>query len=299
MVTAASYAPAELAQFVIEGLADGLVIGLVALGFTATFNSSGILNFAQGAFVMLGGMLTYLFFSHGWPLLGAGLMAAAIATAASVVSYYGLVFPLQRRQATPFTVLIALFGVHLLAENVVLRTIGSSAVGYPQFSDGRASLLGVTINYQVFWIAGLAVALMALLAAFFGASLTGRAWRAAAADPIAARLMGIRVNRMVMYAFALSGLLGAAAGVLITPLEYTQFNVGLTYAVTGFAAAMIGGLGNMYGAVAGGLILGVAQSLAVAYLPSGYKDVVAFALLYIILVVRPSGLFGSLVEHDR
>jgi branched-chain amino acid transport system permease protein len=149
------------------------------------------------------------------------------------------------------------------------------------------------------WIAGVAALVMLILSLFFRHTLTGRAMRACAINPVGASLMGIEVNVMIRWSFVMSAFLGAVAGILITPAQFTQFNVGIPFGLKGFAAAMIGGFGSISGAIVGGLVLGVLESLGVALVTSRYKDVISFGLLIVILLIKPTGLFGSLVERQE
>jgi branched-chain amino acid transport system permease protein len=290
-----------LVQFVITGLAVGCVYSLVGLGFTVIFNASGILNFSQGSFVMLGGMLTYLFYSRvGLPLWLAAVLAAASVTVIGLVANELVVSPLWRRHSPIYTIIIATFGIHIVLENAALLGIGSNGVGLPTFvARGPLSVLGVRVNIQMLWIAGVALAIMLGLNFFFRRTLTGRAMRACAVNAVAASLMGIEVMRMIRYSFVISAILGAVAGILITPAQFTQFNVGIPFGLKGFTAAMIGGFGNVTGAIVGGLLLGLLESLGVAFVSSRYKDAISFGLLIVVLLIRPAGLFGSLVEEDE
>ena len=295
------YDTAILVQFLIVGLANGLVYSLIALGFTVIFNATRILNFAQGSFVMLGGMITYAavaFLKLPLPLAAlAGIVLPALIGAAT----YGIVvLPMLRRQATLYIIIIGLFAVHIIAENAALVGIASTGVGFPSFTEwAPISFLGARISWQIVWIALGATLAMGALNLFFLLTPVGKAMRAAAANPVAARLVGIDVHRMALYSFALSGALGGLGGLLITPAQFTSFNVGLPYALKGFAAAMIGGFGNIWGATVGGIIIGVLEAVSVAFISTKYKDAVTFLLLIVILLVRPNGLFGSLVEVEE
>ena len=290
-----------LLQFIVAGLATGCVYSLVALGFTVIFNASGILNFSQGSFVMLGGMLTYMFYDRGgWPLALAALAGAAVVAAIGLVADQLVVSPLWRRHSPLYTIIIATFGIHIVLENAALLGIGAMAVGLPAFvAGGPLTVLGVGVNRQMLWIAGVAVGIMLGLNFFFRRTLMGRAMRACAVNATAASLMGIEVQRMIRYSFVISALLGAVAGILITPAQFTQFNVGIPFGLKGFTAAMIGGFGNITGAIVGGLVLGLLESLGVAFISSRFKDAISFGLLIVILLLRPRGLFGSLVEEEE
>ena len=217
-----------LMQFVIAGLAVGCVYSLVALGFTVIFNASGILNFSQGSFVMLGGMLTYVFYEWArWPLALAALAGAVVVAAIGLVAHGLVISPLWRRHSPLYTIIIATFGIHIVLENAALLGIGSIGVGLPAFvAGGPLTVLGVGVNLQMVWIAFVAVAVMVGLNFFFRRTLTGRAMRACAVNAAAASLMGIEVRRMIRLSFVISALLGAVAGILITPAQFTQFNVG-------------------------------------------------------------------------
>lgn len=295
------YDTAILVQFLIVGLANGLVYSLIALGFTVIFNATRILNFAQGSFVMLGGMVTFAAVSQlGLPLWLGALLGVALPTLAGAAIYGAVVVPMLRRQASLYIIILGLFGVHIVAENAALIGIASTGVGFPSFTRWPPfEFLGAQISWQVVWIALGAIVAMAALNLFFRAAPAGKAMRAAAANPVAARLVGINVHRMALYSFALSGALGGLGGLLTTPAQFTAFNVGLPYALKGFAAAMIGGFGNIWGATVGGVIIGVLEAVSVAFVSTKYKDAVTFSLLIVILLVRPTGLFGSLVEVEE
>lgn len=290
-----------LFQFLITGLAVGCVYSLVGLGFTVIFNASGILNFSQGSFVMLGGMLTYAFYSRGRLSLWLAALLAILAVALlGLVADRLVISPLWRRHSPIYTIIIATFGIHIVLENAALLGIGSNGVGLPTFvAGGPLSILGVRINLQMIWIAAVALVIMLGLNFFFRRTLTGRAMRACAVNAMAASLMGIEVVRMIRYSFVISAVLGATAGILITPAQFTQFNVGIPFGLKGFTAAMIGGFGNITGAIVGGLVLGLLESLGVAFISSRYKDAISFGLLIVILLIRPNGLFGSLVEEEE
>jgi len=292
---------AVLFEFIVVGLANGLVYSLVALGFTVIFNATRILNFAQGAFVMLGGMLTYLAFSTlGGSVWTAGALGVAGTVLVAVLVYYAVVQPIMRRRATLYVVVMALFGVHTVLENAALVGIASTGVSFPKFTEWPPLVVfGANVSWQIIWVAVGAGLIMAGLNAFFFLSPLGKAMRAAAANPMAARLVGIRVERMALYAFALSGGLGAVGGFLITPAQFTAFNVGLAFALKGFTAAMIGGFGNIWGATLGGIIVGLLETGSVAYLSTRYEAAATFLMLFVILLWRPHGLFSSLVEEDE
>jgi branched-chain amino acid transport system permease protein len=290
---------ATLGQFVISGLSVGCIYGLVGIGFAVIYNASGIVNFAQGSFVMLGGIVTYALYSLAHlPLLAAVLLAPVLVGAIGLLMEWSVIRPLWRRQAPILILILATLAVQVLLENATLHAVGTDPHSFPPFSSGDPIRVGrISVAAQSLWIVGCSLALVAVLRLFYTRTLTGKAMRACAVNRDVASLLGIPVERMLAYAFVLSAALGAAGGVLITPTQYTAFHVALPFGISGFVAAIIGGFGNAGGAFVGGLVLGVTESLAVAFIASGYKEVVTFTLLLIILLVRPTGLFGSLVEE--
>lgn len=273
----------------------GLIYGLVGIGFCTIYNASGIVNFGQGAFVMLGGMFAHTFMARaGLPLLPAALLAILTVTAIGVAMDRLVVRPLWTRNATMFVMILATLAAQIVIERATLLTLGDQPRMLPAFSDSPPIRLGtVAVSRQLLWIAGVSLALVALLALFFARTRIGKAMRACAINREAAALQGIPVSRMVSYSFALSAALGAIAGILITPTQYTAFNVGVPFAISGFIAAIIGGFGNALGAFAGGIMLGVAQAVAIVFFGAGMKTVAALLILLAFLLVRPSGIFGK------
>jgi len=294
-----AYGWSTLAQFAISGLAVGCIYGLVGIGFVVIFNASGIVNFAQGSFVMLGGMTAYALYTlGGLPLWLAALLSPMVVAALGFVLEATVIRPLWRRQATLLVLILATLALQVMLENGTMHGLGTDPHTFPAFGGSEPVRWGgVSVARQTFWIVGGSLALVAALALFYRRTLTGQAMRACAVNREVAALLAIPVERMLAGSFALSAALGAAAGVLITPTQYTAFHVALPFGISGFVAAVIGGFGNATGAFVGGLILGVLESLAVVFIASGYKDVVTFVVLLAILFFKPTGLFGSLVEE--
>jgi branched-chain amino acid transport system permease protein len=294
------YSVANFLQFVISGVSVGCIYGLVGIGFSVIYNASSIANFAQGAFVMLGGMLTYLLYTVvGLPLFIAAVLAILAVAAIGLLMEIVVVNPLWRRHAPVFTLILATLACQVIAENSALRLLGDKPHTLPLFTDGPPfKIFGAAVSLQFPWIIGVSLLMVWLLRLLYKHTMLGKAMRACAINREVAQILGIRVEWMMAVAFALSAGIGAVGGILITPLQYTAFFVGIPYAVSGFVAAIIGGLGNPLGAFVGGIILGVLQSVGIIFLASGYKDVVAFSALILLLLVRPNGLFGSLVEEQ-
>ena len=282
-------------RVVVSGLGIGCVYGLIGIGFCVIYNASGIVNFAQGAFVMLGGMITQsLMQAQGLPLIPAALVAVAVVALLGVGLERLVVRPLWNRKATMFTMILATLAAQIVIERVALLVWGDQPRSMKVFTDlPPLQFGGVAVSYQLLWIVGASLIAVGGLAAFFRLSRTGKAMRACAINREAAALQGIPVSRMLAAAFAISAGLGAMAGILITPTQYTAFNVGVPFAISGFIAAIVGGFGRPFGAFLGGLMLGLVQSLAILGFGAGLKTVAALSVLLVFLFIRPSGLLGA------
>src|SRR6266540_1860341 len=273
---------AYLAQTLVNGLSVGCIYGLIGIGFCVIYNASGIVNFAQGAFVMLGGMVTFvLMTSFGLPIVVAGALAVVAVAALGVVIERLVVRPLWDRNATMFVMILATLAAQIVIERATLILVGDQPKSIPVFTD-----------LPPIRIIGTSLLLIGLLALFFQKTLVGRAMRACSINREAAALQGIPVSRMLALSFALSAALGAIAGILLTPTQFTAFNLGTPFAISGFIAAIVGGFGRPFGAFLGGIALGLAQALAVFALGSGLKNVAALAVLLVFLFFRPSGILG-------
>ena len=292
------YDTALLLQFLISGIAAGCIYGLVAIGFAVIFNSSGIVNFAQGAFVMLGGVLTFVLYNSAQlPLPLAAIIAVAATAVVGAAFQLAIVRPLQNRRTAVFIMMLATLALSVIVENLVLHTVGDQPMGFPSFTPGDPLHVGpLVIDRQILWMVGGSLVLVLLLRLLYSFTLFGKAMKACAINAEVASLLAIPVHRMVAYSFALSAAFGAIAGILITPTQYTAYHIAVPFSVNGFIAAIVGGLGNPLGAFVGGIVLGVLQSFAVLLFGGGYKDIAAFSVLLLFLFWRPAGLFGSLVE---
>jgi branched-chain amino acid transport system permease protein len=283
-----------IAQILISGISIGCIYGLIAIGFCVIYNASGIVNFAQGAFVMLGGIVTHTLMQSGVPMLPAALISIAFGAGLGVVIERVVVRPLWDRHATMFVMILATLAAQIVIERATLIAVGDQPKALPVFTDlPPLRIAGIAISYQILWIVGASLLIVTLLGIFFKSTRVGKAMRACAINHEAASLQGIPVNRMLALAFALSAGLGAIAGILITPTQYTAFNVGVPFAISGFIAAIIGGFGRPLGAFLGGIMLGLAQSLAIVTFGAGLKNVAALSVLLLFLFIRPSGIFGS------
>jgi branched-chain amino acid transport system permease protein len=290
-VTDFSYIP----QVLVSGLGVGCIYGLIGIGFCVIYNASGIVNFAQGSFVMLGGMITHLLSHHyGMPLLPAAILVTLAVAGLGAAIERLVVRPLWNRKATMFVMILATLAVQIVIERATLLAAGDQPKTLPVFTDLPPLMLGgVAVSFQFLWILGASLLVVVLLALFFGLTRTGKAMRACAINREAAALQAIPVSSMLTLAFALSAGLGAIAGILITPTQYTAFNIGVPFAISGFIAAIVGGFGRPFGAFLGGLLLGLLQALAIVAFGAGLKNVAALSVLLVFLFLRPSGVLGT------
>ncbi|ANW01155.1 branched-chain amino acid ABC transporter permease [Bradyrhizobium icense] len=285
---------AEFFQFLMSGLTVGAVYALVALGFTLVYNASDVINFAQGEFVMLGGMVTVFVAAAGVPLPLAALIAVVAAVAVGLLLYWLAIEP--ARGASAVTLIIITIGASILLRGAAQILFDKQFHKLPSFSgDAPVNLFGAAVQPQSFWVLGGTAVIVLLLYAFLERTLLGKAVLATAANRLAARLVGINTATVMALAFGGSAAIGAIAGILITPITLTSYDVGTLLALKGFAAAMLGGMGNPLGAVAGGLLLGLLEAFGAGYISSTYKDAFAFIVILVVLFAMPRGLFGRRV----
>ena len=281
----------EFVQFLISGLTVGAVYALVALGFTLVYNASDVVNFAQGEFVMLGGMVTVFATAAGVPLPLAAVLAVCVSVIVGLLLYWLAIEP--ARDASPVTLIIITIGASILLRGAAQILFDKQFHKLPSISgDTPIHLLGATVQPQSFWVLGGTAVIVLLLYVFLERTVLGKAVLATAANRLAARLVGIDTATVMALAFGGSAAIGAIAGILITPITLTSYDVGTMLALKGFAAAMLGGMGNPLGAVAGGLLLGLLEAFGVGYISSTYKDAFAFIVILLVLFAMPQGLFG-------
>jgi branched-chain amino acid transport system permease protein len=287
----------EIMQFLLSGLTVGAIYALVALGFTIIYNASEVVNFAQGEFVMIGGMVTFFLFAAGVPLWVAAPLAIMAAVAVGLALHKLAIEP--ARGASVVALIIITIGASIFLRGLAQVVFDKEYHRFPSFSgDAPFNVLGATLLPQSVWVMVGAGAAFVLLWQFFERTLAGKAVSATAGNRLAAMLVGIDTNRIIALSFGLSAALGAFAGVLITPITLTSYDVGTLLALKGFAAAMLGGMGNPLGAVVGGVLVGVIEQLSGGMISSRYKDAVAFIVILLTLFVLPNGLFGrSRVER--
>ena len=288
----------QLLQYTLSGLTTGAIYALIGIGFSIIYNSTGIINFAQGEFVMLGGMLTIFFLDvTQLPLWAAIPCAIVAATIAGILFERLAIRPL--RHATPINLVIITIGGSILIRGLAMLLWGKDTHAVPAFSgENPIAIGGATILPQHLWILGITIIIIALNKFYFYHTISGKAMRACSYNPRAAGLVGIDVRRMVLFSFIISSAMGSLAGIIVSPLTMTAYDVGVMLGLKGFCAAIIGGMSSGMATVIGGLILGILESLGAGLVSSGYKDAVAFIILLLILFIRPQGLFGK-AETER
>lgn len=284
-------------QYLLSGISKGSIYAVVAIGFNLIYSATGVLNLAQGEFVMLGGMIAVTLAQYV-PL------PVAVAGAVLAVAVLGcmLEWSLFRRlpRHSVLHLIIITIGVSIVIQEAALHVWDEKVRSLPYFTGNEIStvrFLGAVVSPQVLWVLGTIAAAVAALHFFLKYTLTGRAMRACSANPEAAMLAGINIRNMRTLSFGLSAGLGALAGCVISPITMTHYEMGGPLAIKGFAAAILGGLGNPMGAVVGGLLVGVLEAVSVSRLPAAYNDVAAFAVLLLVLFVKPHGIFGSASGH--
>lgn len=287
---------AQFLQFLYSGMTVGSAYALAALGFTIIYNTSGVINFAQGEFIMLGGMLAAIMAGAGVPLPLA-IIGAVIATGlVGLLMEKAVIEPAQNAQVV--TLIIITIGASLTIRGLVQIFLGKATHSLAPFSgDTPIMLFGASLLPQSLWVLGVTLAIVGALAWFFGRTLLGKAMLATSHNKLAAQLVGINTRRVLLMSFGLSALLGAVGGILVAPITYTSYDAGIMLGLKGFVAAVLGGLGGGVGAVAGGLILGIAEAMTAGYISSSYKDAVPFVLILLILFFMPRGLFGAKISE--
>jgi len=284
-----------LADLFAAGLAIGCVYSLVALGFAMIIRATGIIHFAQGELLMLGSMsaLSTLWLMPRLPavlVLACGMIASGVLAVAMEFLVYR---PLRLRRVPLMNVITATVGMSILCINAARIVWGSEPLRYPElFSTSTYRFLGVVVSPQLVWIMVFGVVLMGLLQLFLKRTRTGLVMQAVAQDAEVAQLMGANLTRMMVYTFAIAGMMAGAAGVMFGSLFFSFFEMGFVLGIKGFVAATLGGLGSLAGAMLGGILFGLIETFSAVYVSSAYKDAIGMVLLIAILLFLPSGLVG-------
>lgn len=282
----------QFLQFAIAGLKSGAIYALIALGFTIVFAATGAINFAQGEFFMLGGMIGVWLTRLGLPLPAAVVGAVALTALLGALFEVLAIRPIA--DGDPLRIIMVTIGGSVLIRQIALHVFGPDEMPLQGFTAGPSIMIaGAAIERQTVWIWLITALAVSALFLLYRRTMFGRAMRATSLRRDAARLVGVDTGMMVTVSFALAAGLGALAGLAVAPLTQTAFDVGAGIGVKGFAAAILGGLGNPVAAVGGGLVLGLLESMTAGYINPLYKDAVALVVLLGVLFVRPQGLFGG------
>jgi branched-chain amino acid transport system permease protein len=289
---------ADIIQLLVAGLATGAIYALVAIGFTLLWQTSQTINFAQGEFVMLPAFFVLIGMSYFglsfWP-------AVALGTVVSVITL-GFLFkklmvdPMIRHGVLPLV--IATIGLAILMKEAVREFYGADAQPFPPLAAvTNVSVLGAAIDVQSLVVLAISIAAVVSLQLFLNGTRTGRCMQATAQNPTVARLLGIPVERMILYTFLINAALVMLASILITPIYLAKFTNGEWLGLYAFIAAIVGGFNQIRGAIVGGLLLGVIDNFAAAYLSSQYRMAIPLLILIVVILFRPQGLLGRVEER--
>ena len=283
----------QLFQLFITGITIGSIYAMVAVGFNMIYNATDVVNFAQGEFVMLGGLaMVSLHTTFGINMPLAFLLTVAFVTGVGIAFERFTIHPLKKPSL--ITLILITIAVSFLLRGIAMFVWGKDSLALPAFSGEKPILLwGAAILPQTLWIIGFVIVLVIFLTYFFNFTIFGKALRATAINKEAASLMGIDVKKMILFSFAMSAAIGAVAGMIITPITLIEYDRGPIFGIKGFCVAILGGIGNSGGAVVAGLIIGILESFGAGLLSSGYKDAMAFLVMLLILFLRPGGLLGK------
>ncbi|AEA33976.1 branched-chain amino acid ABC transporter permease [Hippea maritima] len=279
-------------QYTINGIITGLIYALVAIGFNIIYSSVRIVNFAQGEFIMLGGVVEFYLLGLGWPVFLSLLVSSVFVGVVGILVYF--IFIKNTKRPTELSLIILTIGISVLIRGVTMVIFGKNAYPVGNFlSFESINLANLTFSSQYLVVFFVVVFLVGILFWFFSKTLTGKLFLASSLNPLACRLFGVNVSNLSAMSFFISGLVGAIGGAVIAPISFVKYDMGLMFGLKGFAASVVGGFGNNIGAVVGGLVIGISESLAAGYVSSSYKDMVAFVVMIAVLFIAPEGIFGS------
>jgi branched-chain amino acid transport system permease protein len=288
---------ADFIQLLVNGLAIGSVYALAAIGFVIVYSATGVVNFAAGQFVMFGtfaGVVTLINAQLPWSVAyGAALAIMALFGALFFITVY-----LPLRRGSIVTIIIGTVAVGIIMQNALL-SFGSWPFRLPSpLEDRVVNLGGAIISTHALGVVGVTAILVAGLWLLFNRTSVGVGMRAVAQDLQAAKLMGLKVNRLLALSWVLAAILAGVAGLMLGPMWFADVNMGDPIALKAFAATIIGGFGSLPGAIVGGLFVGLSEVLGASYVSSAYKDLISFGIMIVFLLVRPQGVFGEKIQ-DR
>ncbi len=284
-------------QLLFTGIGIGAVYALVALGFVLIFRATNVVNFAQGEFSMVAAFLMVVFaVDLGWPYWLSFLLALGGMALLGALFNLGVYYPLRHRSYLP--VIISTIGASIFLANTTLALYGPQPQVLPGWFETPGFLIGgVFLDSQYLLIIAVTAVLVGFQYWFFEHTLLGKKLQATSQDKETASLLGIPVARMIMLTFVYSAVLGGIAGILVAPVLFVSIGMGSTIALKAFAATIIGGFGDVAGAIVGGLALGIIETFGAAYISVPYKDGFGFIVLVVFLLVRPQGIFGERIRE--
>jgi branched-chain amino acid transport system permease protein len=284
-------------QLVVTGITMGSIYSLIGLGYVTIYRTSRVVNMAQGSFVMLGGYLTYTILSKaGLPFWASAILGVIAVVVISVILYVAVLVWMK----SFVNVVLATIGFLLLFEGIALIVWGPYGKSFPAFiKSDYLKAGGVAVNPQSLWVIGFMIAIAIGLHFLGTQTRVGKKMTATATDPFAARMSGVSTRRMIILAFAISGFVGAIGGVALAPMIPITYQSGGVFGLVGMVGAILGGWGSSMGALVGGLVIGIIQSLVTGVLPAGWQTAVAFGVLILILYFRPQGLLGTTMTEGE
>ncbi|MFB6246501.1 MAG: branched-chain amino acid ABC transporter permease [Candidatus Pacearchaeota archaeon] len=286
---------APVSQLLFNGIIAGAIYALVAAGFSLIYSTNKFIHFAHGSTVAFGGYFLYFFFSElgvnfGFSVLFAVILAAGLGVAMN----YAVYKPIRKKQGSPVIMLIASVALLILLESLIIILFGASvkSIGFLEVSKG-IEILGAIITPLQIFIVGSSVVLFGSLFFLIKKTKIGKAMRAVADNKDVAEVLGISSEKIYLWTFIVGSAIAGIAGILIGMEQNLDPTMGTNLMIKGLAAAIIGGIGNVYAAVLGAFFLGIVENIGIWYLPSGYKDAIAFAILFLFLIIKPEGILGK------
>ena len=289
---------AELWQFFLAGLVVGGIFALIAAGFVLVYQVSGIINFAQGEFAMIGAMTAASLAGAGWPVAAAAVAAVVAAAVVGGLAQAFALRPAQARGSGTVTLIFITLGLDVALRGAALFVWGTNPILLQPFTPGTSLAIGTgTIPPQALWVFGADLAIVAALYVFFRRTFLGAAVRASMANPSIARVFGMPLGTFSFWSFVAAAVIGAIGGVVVAPITGATYDMGLYLGLNGFVAAILGGLDSLSGALVGGFVLGIVEKMCGGLISSGWEQGIAFVILLVVLVARPQGLLGRALRR--
>lgn len=285
-------------QLLVGGLSVGCIYSLIGLGYNLIYSASNLMSFVQGEIFMLGAFLAWTFHVMlGLSFIISALLSIAFMYLIGQIIHRAMIGPLLKRGSQQIHIVLATIGLSIFLQNFAMNVWGTNVKTFPSpFGEKPLHIGNTTIMPQQIAIISITLICMFALHLFMKKTKFGTSLRAAAQDPMAAGVIGINVPSTVGFAWALAAALSAVAGILIAPVYGVYPKMGAILSTKGFAAAVLGGYGNMFGAIIGGVIFGVIETMAAGYLSSSFKDIISFGVLILVLFLMPSGILKVKAE---